>query len=714
VSALSEPFQVVGYYSQPYNELVHPDRVWRVSKYFLRRWGPYLTPSRFWAVVAARQLAYWNKQCRWFTAYDKRFAGEAQLSTIHFRRLKGEINQPDQAISLFIARKELAEEERYHVVNGQTKPKPTTYTVRLDDPLTPADGLHLAAWLQGQAARRAEEVAGVLRAAREQPRRALLAPLLGPHLAAPPAVFRDLSVLDVVEQVFGKQIARSATVKEEADLLHAYLTGADYYGRDYFRRRWVSKLKPGPAYLLTYLRSLCFQDEARGELRNEVTFTRPELASNLGVTTRTIVNWLGKLETAVPDQALSAFINLVEQKRLPSNDVQYRYRIELLEPLTKADLRTYRKRLQENDLPPTPPHGKNDDHEPILTPAADGKNDSHETDPSGKNDDHDLPSQRGGEVKNDNHDRGHKEKMMTPAGKNDEGSRKKRWPYKYYSTLLQTIKKEENPSLAAADWPSSWKTDDELALPPLAEVISGGELAHFFDLLGVDRAGPVRRRMEGSGLSLTEMAAWYLYAAGQEGLSRPPLHLAIARIQSGLSPPAEYVQLAGLSWELWRCYAALLVLHPAARAEFRAAPLFGVWMEEYGRCRPDDLPFGVGEGVLEFIQTHQAVRVTEPETGDNEQPVDALPAGAHRELWQPVLKELAYAMTKATFNTWLRDSVLLQAQECANGTAKQEWVIGVKNEQAVVWLSQRLNRTVIEPLASAVHGKRTAIRYEVY
>jgi hypothetical protein len=32
--------QVEGIYSQPYNEIVKPDQIWPVSKYFLRRWTP--------------------------------------------------------------------------------------------------------------------------------------------------------------------------------------------------------------------------------------------------------------------------------------------------------------------------------------------------------------------------------------------------------------------------------------------------------------------------------------------------------------------------------------------------------------------------------------------------------------------------------------------------------------------------------------------------
>ena len=726
MSALGEPFQVVGYYSQPYNEIVHPDRVWRVPKYFLRRWGPYLSPSRFWAVVAARQFAYWNDKCRWFTVYDKRFAQEAQLSTIHFRRLKTEINEADQAISLFLSKKELAENERYHVVNGQTKPKPTTYTIRLDDPLTPADGLHLANWLQQNSQRQASAVASVLREARSLPRKELLAPQLAPYLADPPAEYRYLSVLDVVSRVFGPQLAQNEAIKVEADLLHTHLTGPDFYGKEYFRRNWLSKLKPGPAFLLTYLRSFCFYDETTEELRNEVSFTRPELADNLGVTTKTIVNWLNKLETAVPAQAVGSFITQLEQTRLSSNDVTYRYRIEMIEPLTKADLPTYKRLLSEMSIDDvSPPQGKNDNHDAPAPPAPHRKNDDHEIEADGKNDDHDSPSARVGQGKNDNHEPGLMEKMMTGDGTFEQGSEKKRWPFKYYKLLFQTVGIEEQ-TLLEADWSSEWQISDGAALRSFTDVISEGSQETLFDLLGIDRSGPTRLKMAKGGLGLEQMVGWYLYALSQEGLTKPPVHLAIARIQKGQRAPQKYLALAQLSWELWRCYACLLVLHPATRDAFRTAPLFEEWLEAYGRYQPAMLPFGVGGNLADIFQLQQG-HLVEPQVSCAQNPPAtpllvnghdvhvhsaSLPVREKQLLWQSILKQLELSMTKATFNTWLKDTTLVEVNSVPENAQGQEWVITVKNEQAVDWLTQRLNERVIEPLASAMHGQPTKIIFK--
>lgn len=712
MSAPEEPFQVVGFYSQPYTEIVHPDRIWRVSKYFLRRWGPYLSPARFWAVVASRQLAYWNDKCRWFTVYDKRFAQEAQLSTIHFRRLKTEINKADQAISLFLSQQEKGEQERYHVVNGQTKPKPTTYNIRLDDPLTPADGLHLASWLQQNTARQASAVAALLREARSLPRKTLLAPQLTPYLADSPAEFKPLFVRDIVSRVFGSSIAQNEAVEEEADLLHTYLTGTDYYGKEYFRRNWIKVLKPGPAYLLTYLRSFCFYDERTGELRNEVTFTRPELADNLGVTTKTVVNWLKKLETAVPQQALNGFLTQLAQTRLSSNDVQYTYRVEMIEPLTQSDLPIYREFLVNLDTadPQETPDGKNDSHDPSTTPAPQGKNDSHELRANGKNDNH----EKGGQGKFEDHEPSLMEKMMTGEGNIEHASGKKRFPFKYYKILFQTVGEEEK--LLDADWSSSWQLENDIALRPFAEVISGGSFEKLFDLFGVDRSGPTRANMLAGRLDIGQMVAWYLYAASQKGLSKPPLHLTIARILSGALPPQSFVALANLSWELWRCFANLLILHPAARDAFRDAPLFDEWLTVYGRYSSERLPFGVGEDLMRLIGRQLADNngnsASEDEPTRKNREDCFLPGKEEQLLWQSILNQLELSMTKATFNSWLRGSVLVEAHRTRVNGKFPEWVVEVANEQAVEWLSNRLNDRIIAPIASSIFGNKVVIRYK--
>jgi len=66
--------------------------------------------------------------------------------------------------------------------------------------------------------------------------------------------------------------------------------------------------------------------------------------------------------------------------------------------------------------------------------------------------------------------------------------------------------------------------------------------------------------------------------------------------------------------------------------------------------------------------------------------------------WKATLGELELQMTKATFNTWLRDAKLISYTE-------NEFVIGVRNDYAKDWLDNRLNDTISRTLR-AIIGKK--------
>lgn len=725
MNTTTDTLQMVGFYTQPYNEITKPGRVWRVPKYFLRRWGPYLSPSRFWAVVAARQLAYWNDDTHWFEVYDKRFSQEARLSTIHYRRIKTEMEEANNPLSLFIKK----EDTEYEFVNGQTKPKPTKYYIRLDDPLTPADAHHLATWFQTQnIPRRANDVVAFLQEARQLPRKNLLAPTLTPHLAAMPAQFRYLSIQDVVGQVFGPNIAKNKEVQEEAETLHNYLTGTDYFGKEYFRVHWLAILKPGPAFLVTYLRSLCYHNEKTGELRNHVTFTRPDLADSLGVDPKTISRWLQSINKAVPKQTVNPFLRLIEKKRGSSNEVEFTYEVEIvLEPLIKADLALYKVRVVEIESgrisPDNRAKGQNDSLTPSPNEGSEGQNDSFTFAPDqqaegqndslapslnegseGQNDGHTNAAHQLSEGQNDGYDPPRKDKMITGEGQNDWGRGTKRVSYKYYNTLFQSLSDEDINTLltAAAEISPQWQVGNDLALRPFAQAAAGGDLDALFDLLDVDEGGPSRQRIRDGGLDFDAIAAWHLYALNQKGLQKHPVTLTIKRAQAGRQPPKKYLELVGLSWEIWRCYAALLVLPPSYRNEFRNAPAYDLWMNEYGRCHPNDLPFGAGVGISETINEFLYERATVPS-------VTPTTADDSRKLWQSVLDEAALSMTKATFNTWLKDTTLISVKPDGEG---EHWTVAVRNEYAQDWLSNRLDDS-IRRIATAMHDRPITISYVV-
>jgi chromosomal replication initiator protein len=74
--------------------------------------------------------------------------------------------------------------------------------------------------------------------------------------------------------------------------------------------------------------------------------------------------------------------------------------------------------------------------------------------------------------------------------------------------------------------------------------------------------------------------------------------------------------------------------------------------------------------------------------------------------WKAALGELELQMTRATFNTWLKDARLLACEE-------DEFVIGVRNDYAKDWLENRLQDTILRTL-STIRGRRTSVRFVVW
>ena len=73
--------------------------------------------------------------------------------------------------------------------------------------------------------------------------------------------------------------------------------------------------------------------------------------------------------------------------------------------------------------------------------------------------------------------------------------------------------------------------------------------------------------------------------------------------------------------------------------------------------------------------------------------------------WKATLGELELQMTKATFNTWLRDARLLASDESS-------YTIGVRNAYAKDWLENRLDETICRTL-TAISGAPVTVRYVV-
>ena len=98
--------------------------------------------------------------------------------------------------------------------------------------------------------------------------------------------------------------------------------------------------------------------------------------------------------------------------------------------------------------------------------------------------------------------------------------------------------------------------------------------------------------------------------------------------------------------------------------------------------------------VLDLFQS--PVTLLRPASRKPDAPTD--PAGLNA-LWEAVLAQLQLQMTKLTFDTWLKESQLLSRE---GGL----FTIAVRNEQAAVWLQNRLVEMVQRVLAREWGGAK--------
>lgn len=73
--------------------------------------------------------------------------------------------------------------------------------------------------------------------------------------------------------------------------------------------------------------------------------------------------------------------------------------------------------------------------------------------------------------------------------------------------------------------------------------------------------------------------------------------------------------------------------------------------------------------------------------------------------WKATLEELELQLTKATFNTWLKDARMIASDD-------HEYVIGVRNDYARDWLEHRLQGAIVRTL-SAIAGHEVTVRFVV-
>lgn len=686
MSAMKEieaPLQLAGVHLQPYNEVVRPGQIWKVSKYFLRRWTPYMPASHLWLIIGARQESYFNGNRPWFTAYDQNLAAAAGLHVRSFRRTaKKEIVEGRGALACFISKQG---DPAY--VTGQPVPKleETRYQVRLDDPLTPADAEALAFWLRRHAPRQItpENICDLLTAARQEPSRTFHAD----NASLNQIDDSLLTVVDVVRRVF-PDVAQDDQWREAADRLHTHIVEPQlcHLETQYLRRKGLPELGPGPMLLFVYLRSLCYHNPQTGETRDQVQILSGDLEKLFQKSSVTVRAWFSQL-----DELLGAghphgpFIEALESSKRPDQKVATSYRLNLLTPLFPDDMDTYRGLLRDGL-----PQGAAGVTQELSATSTEGEQSfvSHAGGGDARNGSHVAE----GQVKNVSHAQGGEQSFV-------RGWVKKWQPYKYYKALFDALGITESTQLEeiTQQQQHAWKVENGEALKSFAAA-AVGSLKGLLDHFGI--YGKTRKKILEGPLCLEEVVAWYLYAEREPGLDYPERYM-MKQAAAGNTPPEQFLQLAQLSWERWRVFASSCRIDNGAGERWGPsdddAIAFELWCRTYEEVSLWSLPFAVGEGLEELC-----IGLDVSRSGCNIGGMESenqLVTGSNgivedQQLWEEVLKELSLQMTRATFERWLKDSRLLSREG-------DVWVVGVRSVAAQAWVDSKL-RSVIERTATSI------------
>ena len=736
-----DPLELTGVYRECYNQIVKPHRIFSVTRYFLQRWVQILGPSAAWLVVDLRQYAYWNGRRDWCQVSADQVANDLGL---HRQRVFEMLNTP--WVDWFVWR----HGEPHYTIRqdtGRISRSVNRYKVALSDPLVPADAEHLTSWL----AETADAITGeplkramtAVRAALEISRDDLLAPTPGPA-STDPDFFHGDSPPDILDLVIrAVPDLRSVPMEEEGwvelsehcDSLYDHLTEpkAQVLDSQYFRLQWVPRLGAGAAWLVFYLRSLGYCNEERGIFRDSIWISElGALAQVLGASKDTLArSWLKAAGKGGETWRMDWFVKLLEKQkgRDPNNpqQVALRFRVALRDPLTPGDQARYEELLTARLIPADTAKGiagesgrtAKQGKRRIRTHAPQVTGDSGPT--KGKE------SGKSGHTK----PRGHREsrthglevegvsgptgiEVSGDSGRERAGSQEIPDKLKYYKHIVEHVhEKEQLDKLIEAmqqqqDLPNANDKPFAAVVAPDLEC-----LLQKLQILGqprqdiLDHDPPVRAG---------DVLAWHLFAVSEPGLNRNKIGYVVERVRSGDPPPMPFAQLVYLSWISWRMFSLANQLFVdndlIIPSQFRE--VHTTWCTVYGGLRPDELPWGVGEGIMDVVADWSTLFTSAlsenaddqdlgPAMLDTEVALEDGRSVACGKVWDTALEQLRLQMTKSTFDSYLVDSEVVAFKE-------DRFEIKVTTAHAQAWLDARL-RPVVAWTMEAVVGRPVEIEF---
>jgi len=335
-------------YTTPYSAVVREEIVMGVTRYFLERWVPVLGPGPATVITALRQLDY---RCHGetITISGEALAREAAMSR---RYLYTCLDVP--WMGAFVR---MESGQRTRSDQGKITQETNRYTVRLDDPLTPADADHLITVL----ARLGDTPLDAAQRALDLDARELWSPDPARQAERFTEV-RPISARDVLLRAFPTWQAANDEQKAEfsqaAEKLHRHVTLIRDDGKtskiivpQYFRKVWWKRLGHELAWSYLWLRG-CVYENAEEGIRRETCWI-PALDSVLTLIGRPREWWRRNVENAAPHAdgwALTDFFKQIEAQKGRDPDhpqwVARQFFVSLELPIAPEDRARYHTLLQ--------------------------------------------------------------------------------------------------------------------------------------------------------------------------------------------------------------------------------------------------------------------------------------------------------------------------------------------------------------------------------
>src|SRR5271157_2513987 len=279
---------VEAHYDLAYDEIVVPEHITLVPRYFLRHLRR-IGPDLGWLYMGFRQAAF-NAGARSGNKRE-RFTGKAiaALSGIAERTLWNKVGSADtwERLQGLVTTTHAAPE--WDTGSASPRRLPRRYVVAMSLPLTAEDAHSLRAFLTDNLSRMGKPEPLI--------QAAILLPL--DTLLPPDAMSREgdkpESVTSILHSLFGRSIPAERLAALATQLHKHIMPDNDRLAvTHFFVEHILPYLGTGPGWMLTLLRDHCYVNRETGEVRDQVRIVGgyAEIASWMGVTPETVWRWL--------------------------------------------------------------------------------------------------------------------------------------------------------------------------------------------------------------------------------------------------------------------------------------------------------------------------------------------------------------------------------------------------------------------------------------